>query len=227
TFVNIEKDYSGTGVSSPDFGKLDDQAAYQAIVCLQADGKKKEAIAEYLKFLKERPSSPLIQGVLNRLKRLEPKRTDEFEAAFQRAYDEQERLRHIDMAKCGPRAALYLFQSLGDRSITEDQIFEACGTTVDGTTMKGLIDGLAKFGMTAKGYSLNWNDFKAAQKPLFWLNMNHYVLVLETTDDSILFYDPLFKTKRTVMVPEDGTAKFSANVLTLDLDAYLRRQQGK
>ena len=53
-----------------DFGGVPDQAAYQAAVCLVGDGKPKEAEAEFVRFLRERPLSPLCHAAYGRLKRL-------------------------------------------------------------------------------------------------------------------------------------------------------------
>jgi TolA-binding protein len=68
--LETAKTYKGTGVMSSDFGGVPDQAAYQAAVCLVAEGKKGEAEAEFLKFMKERPLSPLVTAAYRRICRL-------------------------------------------------------------------------------------------------------------------------------------------------------------
>ncbi|MEI7986677.1 MAG: hypothetical protein WCI55_13710, partial [Armatimonadota bacterium] len=50
-FIEASYKHKGTDAMDPGFGTLSDQAAYQAIVCLDADGKKEEAIKEFRKFM--------------------------------------------------------------------------------------------------------------------------------------------------------------------------------
>lgn len=59
-FLAAAKSYKGTGAVDPEWGRLDDQAAYQAAVCLVGEGKKDEARNEFRQILKDRPLSPVV-----------------------------------------------------------------------------------------------------------------------------------------------------------------------
>lgn len=73
-FAEAEREYAGTGSTGADFGGIPDQAAYQAAVCLQAEGKTEEAVEALSRFLRKHSESPLVHAAYRRLARLDPAR---------------------------------------------------------------------------------------------------------------------------------------------------------
>ena len=68
-FLAAAKSYKGSGAMDPEYGRPDDQAAYQAAVCLVAEGKKGQARKEFEQLIKERPKSPVIYQAFRRMQR--------------------------------------------------------------------------------------------------------------------------------------------------------------
>src|SRR5690349_20888065 len=156
TFKELEAKYTGTGAENPEFGKVTDQAAYQAIVCLQAEGKTDEAVVAYVAFLKDHWDSPLIYAVHKRLRSLGPKeKQEEYERILQESIDKQDKKIRHDLAMCGPNALAYFMRLLSEAPKTVDELAKLCKTTDDGTTMANMAGAFSILGYEAKGYNLN------------------------------------------------------------------------
>jgi len=101
----------GTGAMAADFGGINDQAAYQAVVCLIPQHKEDEAKAEFRAFMKDHPLSPLVHGAFKRLLRLNNGKSDpNDEALLQTAVTAQEKHIAFETSVCGPKTVEYLLK---------------------------------------------------------------------------------------------------------------------
>lgn len=205
----------GTGAMSPEFGTISDQAAYQAAVCLVAEHKDKEAEAEFVTFLKERPLSPLAKACRDRLIRLnggQPKQ--DWDDLMQTATSMQEAKARFEMSVCGPKALAYLFEhnllkSAPNAATDYSSLAKICGTTDSGTTIEGLRKGLKKIGVESDAYKLNRKDFSNVTLPAIILQDSHYMVVLKISAESMLIYDPRFNSQREISLPSLDDPDFS------------------
>lgn len=215
-FTVAEKEHKGTTAMNPDWGTATDQAAYQAMVCLQAQGKIDEAKAEYRKFLKERKFSPLVTAVYRRLERLnggnaDPADTALIEAATQA---QDERVKH-EIVICGPKC-LAMLLSMDKKPVPKlEDLEKACGTTSEGTTLEGLAKGMTELGYKVKGRELNRADFSRLEAPAMWLTDNHFVLITKIGVDRAEVFDPLAGATRSQTLPPLGDLNFRATILQI------------
>jgi len=94
-----------------DFGGINDQAAYQAAVCLVAEHKEKEAKSAFHRFLTEFRMSPLVFAAEKRLVRLNNGTPDpNDEALLLHDIAEQETKVKFETAVCGPKTLEYLLR---------------------------------------------------------------------------------------------------------------------
>lgn len=213
TFKEAETKYKGEGKMNADFGGIQDGAAYQAAVCLVAEGKKAEATDEFRKFLKNYPLSPLVHAVRQRLVRLNGAISREDDRLVQNAISAQEKRVLLETAMCGPKCAVKLLELLGKKAPGYKDLAKLCGTTENGTTMEGLRNGLAACGLRTYGFSLNRKDFAKMPLPAILFSNQHYVLVTALEDHVATVFDPaLDKIDRVPLAPLD-TPEFSATVL--------------
>jgi tetratricopeptide (TPR) repeat protein len=198
------------------FGSLSGQAAYQAAVCLMAEGKKAEAEAEFYAFLEERPESPLCRAAYRRIVALNegvpPKRAEDL---LQQAISSREKRLRFEMSVCGPKVIARLLDHYRLDPAPYEEIARACGTTEEGTTMEGMSRGLRAYGFATKGFSLNRHDFGKVRTPAIWLASDHYVLVLEIARGKALVYDPSRSVEAWVPLPPPNDPSFFAIVLTV------------
>lgn len=217
-FIEASYKHKGTEEMNPAFGTLSDQAAYQAIVCLDADGKKDEAVKEYRKFMQERKLSPLIHACFRRLERLngnKPKPEDE--ALLQVGIDAQEKQIRFETSVCGPKALARLLPLYGKPEKDYKEIAKLAGTTDEGTTMEGLKNASEELGLQPVGLDLNAKDFNAMKKPFIRLLGDHYLLILEIKDGKALIYDSRFRSEDWVPLPKEDDGQFRATVLAFEL----------
>lgn len=215
-FLEAEREYSGTGRTSPDFGGIPDQAAYQACVCIAAKGDQANAVKAFERFIGEHPTSPLIHAAFKRIVRLEggaPRPHQE--ALLQAAISKQEEHVRRELSLCGPRALAKLLDALGVPA-DEGQLAEACGTTAEGTTVAAMVRVLKERGYDARAYSLNRRDIEAVTAPALLLDRDHYVTVLSVAADSMRVYDPMLRSERTLRLPNRSSRGFRAIVITLN-----------
>lgn len=211
TFMNAAASYKGAGHMDPSFGTLKDQAAYQAIVCLAADGKDDMAVAELQAFIKTNPLSPLVYSAHKRLLRMDPDNRELYDSILQDAKEKQESEGRMAMARCGPLAAAELLR-LSRMADTGIQVLERdSGMTADGASMAGLAKALLKQGLLVEGKELNLSDFRKQPAPFIWLADNHY-LVVTKIDDQVHVFDPFLKGPRSLPLPQQSAA-FRAPVL--------------
>ena len=199
----------------PAFGSQSDQGAYQAIVCLAAEGHKDEALNQFRKFIKERPLSPLCKAAHERIVRLVGKATAEDDALFQSAIDAQDKDARYEMAMCGPKVLERILPLLGKENVGYLELAKECGTTSErGTTMDGLRRALRSRGVESVGLELNRSDFAKLVCPVVLLSTDHYVAVLEIKESSVRVYDPRYNAEITQTLPPMTDANFRATVLS-------------
>ncbi|MBX7131505.1 MAG: tetratricopeptide repeat protein [Fimbriimonadaceae bacterium] len=214
-FQTAEASYKGTDFKTPDFGGVEDQAAYQAAVCLAADGKKEEALKEFEAFLTKHRDSPLVKAAHRRLVMLDEKNRARYDTLLQKVLDEQAAKARFERATCGPKALAYLLQNLGKGTITYEVLAKDCGTTDDGTSLAGMQAGLKRHGIAAFGYEVNRKDFANLPLPALWLQGEHYLVVERIDESAATVYDPLTAKTRSEPLPKSGDTRFLATVLSL------------
>ncbi|MBX7134863.1 MAG: hypothetical protein K1X67_19520 [Fimbriimonadaceae bacterium] len=214
-FQTAEASYKGTDFKTPDFGGIEDQAAYQAAVCLAADGKQAEALKEFEAFLTKHKDTPLVKAAHRRLVMLDEKNRGRYDGLLQRVLDEQAAKARFERATCGPKALAYLLQKLGKETIAYEALAKDCGTTDDGTSLAGMQAGLKKYGVAAFGYEVNRKDFANLPLPALWLQGEHYLVVERIDDSAATVYDPLTAKTRTEPLPKLDDTRFLATVLSL------------
>lgn len=214
-FQTAEANYKGTDFKTPDFGGVEDQAAYQAAVCLVADGKKEEAIKEFETFLTKHRESPLVTAAHRRLVKLDEKNRGRYDEMLQKILDERAAKARFERATCGPKAVAYLLQKLGKGTVAYEVIAKDCSTTDDGTSLAGMQAGLKKYGIASFGYEVNRRDFASLPLPALWLSGEHYLVVENIDESAATIYDPLTAKTRIQPLPKPGDTRFLATVLSL------------
>lgn len=215
-FQVAAKLHKGKDRPSPDHGLLADQAKYQSIVCLAADGKKAEAISEYKKFLIENWQSPVCYSVIKRLHMMLPKEQwAEYDKLMEAAVARQTAVAERESAVCGPKALAYLLEAIGKGKQDRDKLYKLCGTTGRGTTMAGMRKGLNSFAIEPVGLLLNRLDFPKVQTPALWLGNDHYYVLLEVDDLEAKVWDPKTEQIDAIQLPPLEDANFNARVLAL------------
>lgn len=216
-FVQASKQHKGTDAMHPEFGTLTDQAKYQAIVCIEADGKKDEAVAEYRKFMEERQHSPLVHMCHRRLERIFGVSKTEDDQRLQAAVAEQEKKIRFERSVCGPKVLEKILPLLGKSSQTYEQIAKLAGTSDVGTSLAGMQKACEKLGLQATGLELNAADFRKLKAPAILLTGDHYYAVLKVENGKITTYDPTYKLESEQDLPDIDNAQFRATVLAFEV----------
>jgi hypothetical protein len=217
-FKEAEREYRGTGTMSAEFGGIADQGAYQAAVCLAAEGNKAEAEAAFLAFMSDYTKSPLIFAAHKRLLRLDPSKRQAYDQALSLAREKQEKDLRMALAMCGPLSIAYLQDPTSspdpDRLKT---LAKLCGTTEGGTTMQGMQDALQSLGFKPSAMLLNRKDFASLQTPAIWLLEGHYLVLERMSASRADVYDPLLRSRRAIALPSLADTQFSASVLIIQV----------
>ncbi len=214
TLLVAEKQYRGTGDSSADWGSLSDQAAYQAAVVLVAEHKPAEARAEFIRFLKDRPLSPLAKVVYRRLERLNGGKPDlEAQRLTQADISKQEARIRFEESVCGPRALEYLLPKLGKPAMDYRQIAKLCGTSDQGTSIDGMRTALKHLGVESYAFRLNRRDLAHAPLPAIYLRFEHYFVLERVNADSADVYDPVRREHANVELPPLDDPNLTADVI--------------
>jgi hypothetical protein len=217
-FIEASYKHQGTDAMDPSFGTLSDQAAYQAIVCLDAEGKKTEAQAEYRKFIKEHKLSPLIHACARRLERLNNNvLSPNDQALLESGIAAQEEKIRFETSVCGPKCLAKILPSLGAPARDYKELASLCGRTDKGTTMEGLKKGCETLGLHPVGLELNNRDFSSLKKPFIWIQSDHYLAVLEIKNGKAHFYDPRFNFDDWRDLPKNDDPAFRAQVLAFEV----------
>jgi len=212
-FLDAATKYRGSGASLAGYGTIPAQARYQAAVCLAAEGKQVEAKREFVLILKERPASVLIQAAHRRLSTLDDRNSSTYDDLLQKAIQSQEKAVRFELSTCGPKAIQYLLTRIGARPKDYKELAKACGTTDAGTTIEGMRKGLASCGIRSEGLLLSSADFAKLEDPALWLQLDHYVVVLDVKPLEALVYDPKYSGERKISLPVDEHGTFQAAVI--------------
>ena len=214
TFQLAEREYKGTGAMSSDFGGVPDQAAYQAAVCLVPEGKKAEAEAEFVRFLKDRPLSPLTHAAFKRLERLNGgKPKPEWEALLQSDITQEEARIRFETSVCGPKTIAYLLPLLGKPAKDYKAIAKLCGTADSGTTVVGMRKGLSALGIPSLAYKLNRRDLAKAPLPAILLDQGHYVALTKVDGEQETVFDTRFGSETVIKLPPIDDPDFSVTAI--------------
>lgn len=214
TFLTAEREYHGSGAMRADFGGIPDQAAYQAAVCLVADGKKDEAKQEFVRFLKERPLSPLVYACRKRLVMLNGGKNDNrYDQLLQADVAKQEAHIRFETSVCGPKTIAYLLPKLGHSAEDYKALARLCGTTDAGTTVEGLRRALTKLGVASYAYRLNRQDLARAPLPAILVVDDHYVALLKVDPDSATVYDSRDAGEHRMPLPALDDPDFTASLV--------------
>jgi hypothetical protein len=221
-FLESAKEYKGTGVKSPDYGSLPDQAEYQAAVCLMADGKEEEAKAAFVSFLKTRWDSPLIHGAYQRLQRLGGD-DEETTALLQTAVAKQEEAARFESVVCGPKAIVKLLTYLNKPWKSYQEIAKLCETGERGTSIEGMRNGMKALGVPTFAFVVNRKDFESLPLHSIWLNGDHFFILLSVENGKARVFDPTSDGERMLPLPPVNDSTFSAPVITLELPTFMEK----
>lgn len=221
-FEEADRGAKGTGRIG-DFGTVGDQGAYQAIVCLEASGKKDEAKRQYTDFIRTRPLSPLCMACYRRLKRLNGGTTPELDKMIEVATKKQDENAKFESSVCGPKTIEHLidagFIKAGDQPHDYKAIAKVCHTTETGTTIAGMIDGLKALGVGATAYQISRKDLAKLKTPAIVLWGDHYLTLLKVEDRSVRAYDTRTRSEQDFSIPEADDPDFYLNTIILNLPA--------
>ena len=177
---------------------LEAEGAYQHAVCTAALGDKKAAEAEYMKFIKDYPESPLTGQAVERIGWLHNKHVPATaEAAWaestriaQAREDARRKAREKAESLCGPECLAELLRRSGTPAKAEALASEL-KTTSQGTSLLALATVAKKHGLAAEGVSLTMKGLSKQPLPLIALVVpGHYVIVDKVTDDDVTIWDP-------------------------------------
>ncbi|WKZ81074.1 MAG: cysteine peptidase family C39 domain-containing protein [Fimbriimonadaceae bacterium] len=213
-FLDAERTFKGDAERSSSFGNLPDQAAYQAAVCLIAQGNEEAAALELLQFIKERPYSPLVHAAFKRLAKMGGD-LDKAQEAMQRAVQLQEERSRLEAAVCGPKVVEYIAKRLGRDSADYRDIAKRAGSTDQGTSIGGMLQALAGLGFDPHAYKLNRPDLARIPTPAVLLLTDHYVAVERASDAAVVIYDPRHRARTSLPLPPADEAGQQYIVITL------------
>ncbi len=215
-FLEAEKKYKGTGAMSADFGGIPDQGAYQAAVCLIAEGKQAEAHQAFLRFISDHPLSPLVHAAYKRLVRMNGGEEDkQGQDLLQGAIAKQEKYVRFETSVCGPKTLSYLLKALGRPDPGYEELAKRCDTNDNGTSLEGMLKGLKSCGLGGYAAKVNRKDLASLPLPAVWLIQDHYVVLLAVEPTRALVFDPRRKGESHERLPAIGDPDFTAIVITL------------
>jgi hypothetical protein len=185
------KQDSRPGMVLPTF---EEDGAYQHAVCTAALGDKVAAQSEYMRFIGDYPESPLLNGVMMRLRLLnDGKMPKEAEKAWRKAQDiaqARQKERQRDMSLCGPECLAELLKRKGEKADVES-LSKEMKTSDRGTSLQMLSGVAKKHGFTPKGLKLTQKGLEKQKLPLIALMQpGHYVIVDVVTPKEITIWDP-------------------------------------
>jgi hypothetical protein len=215
-FQIAAREYKGSGAMSSDFGGVPDQAAYQAAVCLVPQGKTKEAEAEFVKFLRDWPESPLTSAAYKRLLLLNGgKPKPEWEALLQRDISAEDAKVKFETSVCGPKALAYVLPLVkpGVQHPDYKALAKICGTKESGTSILSMRSALGSLGVRSYAYRLNRADLSKTKLPAILLDRDHYVVLLEVGDRQAKVYDSRFESQRNMPLPAADDPDFSIDAI--------------
>ncbi|MGL4670302.1 MAG: pseudomurein-binding repeat-containing protein [Methanobacteriaceae archaeon] len=104
--------------------------------------------------------------------------------------DDSEMVMASTVYSCGPAALATLFKKWG-MFISEEEIAKLAGTDNTGTSLWGLKNASESKGIPVNAYNVTMDKLKVDHIVLLKINgYNHYVLILNITNESITLFDP-------------------------------------
>jgi ATP-binding cassette, subfamily B, bacterial len=120
----------------------------------------------------------------------------------------------MSTAECGA-ACLAMILGYFGRATTLDECRHACGVSRDGLSTKTLAEAARRFGLRARGFSIEPDGFRHVSLPAIahW-NFNHFLIVERWSPDRIEVVDPA--TGRQQLSAAEFDAGFTGVVLTFE-----------
>jgi predicted double-glycine peptidase len=173
---------------------LQEEAAYQEVVCVSAQGHKELAESGYEQFMRDYPQSILIHGALKRIARFHggdvPKHS---EAIWKQAMALQVQARKQQMraqAMCAPECLAHLLSQRGQKADVE-RLAREMQTDESGTSLSALAKSAAHHGYRPHGLRLTQRGL--AEQPLpavALIHGGHFVVVEHLSPESVTVWDP-------------------------------------
>ncbi len=204
----------------PPSPEIVERAAYQHAVCTAALGDKEAAQNEYLKFMLDYPESPLLNGVVLRLRKLNDGHLPDIaDKTFQKASKiaEARRLaRAKEEAMCGPECLAEFLRRFG-KTADPKTLARQMATDENGTSLAAFAKAAGQHGVPLKGVRLTWNGLKkqfptaeagkplAKQQPVVaYVQPGHFVIIESIQADKVTIWDP------NAQEDSPGTATFTS-----------------
>ena len=173
---------------------LTEEGAYQHAVCTAALGDKKAAEEEYLKFMRDYPESPLINGCVMRIERLHgghpPKYAEDAWQQAQKVAMERQKTRQKEQSMCGPECLAELLRRKGEKADVKT-LAKEMKTSETGTSLQSLAETAKKHGYTPKGLQLTPKGLNKQKLPLIAIIMpGHFVIVEKANLLGVTIWDP-------------------------------------
>ncbi len=117
-------------------------------------------------------------------------------------------------ADCGPRALLLLCPQLGVKTDI-NTLRRAAGTTKQGTTLQGLKKAAQASGLKATGVQVDKAALSHVSLPaIAWYDSNHYVALLNVSDEQVTIHDPN-QTKEETLSTNEFLGRTAGLLLTV------------
>ena len=204
----------------PPSPEIVERAAYQHAVCTAVLGDKKNAQKEYLQFMLDYPESPLLNGVVLRLQRLNnghlPDIADKTFRKASKIAEARRLVRAKQEAMCGPECLAEFLHRFG-KTADPKTLARQMGTDENGTSLAAFAKAANQHGVPLKGVRLTWNGLKkqfptattgspiTKQQPLVaYVQPGHFVIIESIQADKVTIWDP------NAQADSPGTATFTS-----------------
>jgi predicted double-glycine peptidase len=173
---------------------IEEEAAFQGVVCVSAEGHKAEAEAGYRDFMRDYPQSILIHAAVKRIARFHkgdiPKEAEAVWRQAMRLQAQQERTRRREQALCGPECLAELLHRQGKASDVH-ALAREMHTDETGTSLAALSETAKRHGFVAQGVELTQAGLMQQKLPaVAYLRSGHYVLVDRVEPAAVTVWDP-------------------------------------
>lgn len=165
---------------------------YQKALALLANGEEKQAVEEFKNFIEMNPRSYLSTRAQQKLVEIAPDEAEKIQPADYEASTFQSGMLEPGKACiCGP---VSLRVALKEEGIQADlkTLMSNGNTTMDGTTVEGMLMASQLAGKQAYAYKFDFNtDLNDLPLPAVFLMNDHYITVTERTKKDYMVYDSL------------------------------------